>query len=129
MIIGGHGHSHRMYSRLEPAEQEADIEACLSALEHRLGSAATTFAYPFGQASTFTDVTVKLLRSRGVTCAFANEAGAIASDADSFALKRVDPKDPMLHSFSSVSGASGLSDRINGFGDAPCMEGSHLHDR
>jgi len=102
MIIGGHGHSHRMYSRLEPAEQEADIEACLSVLERRLGMPATTYAYPFGQASTFTDVTIKLLRSRGVTCAFANEAGAIGSDADLLALKRVDPKDLLIQSSLNV---------------------------
>jgi peptidoglycan/xylan/chitin deacetylase (PgdA/CDA1 family) len=96
MVIGGHSHAHRMYSRLEPGEQAADIAACLSALERRLGRAPSSYAYPFGQAATFTDETKSLLRARGVTCAFANVVGTIESGSDPLALGRYDPKHPVL---------------------------------
>lgn len=97
MVIGGHSHAHRMYSRMEPREQAVDIAACLSALDRRLGQPAVSYAYPFGQAASFNDDTRRLLRSHGIRCAFANQPGAIEAGSDPLALKRHDPKDPILN--------------------------------
>lgn len=99
MVIGGHSHAHRMYSRLQPDEQEADIAACLSALQRHLGRSVAAYAYPFGQMATFNAATKSVLQSRGITCAFTNERGTIDPEAESLALLRVDPKEVMLESF------------------------------
>lgn len=92
-VIGGHGHAHRAYARLTPAEQEADLTRCRDALAERLGRSPWAFCYPFGKDDTYNDDTTAILRRLGYVCAFASEPGPVRSGDDPFRLRRFDPKD------------------------------------
>ena len=53
--IGAHGHSHRVLSRLGPAEAESDIRTSKDRLEELIGGAIADFAYPYGLRRYFTE--------------------------------------------------------------------------
>lgn len=99
MIISGHSHEHRIYSRLDNSAQMADIFKCISILREILSVDVRSFTYPYGKYSTFNEFTKKCLKENGLCCAFANELGRNDSNTDLFALKRLDPKD-VKHFFS-----------------------------
>ena len=91
--IGGHGHHHRIYARLDAEAQDADIATNLSALAERLGEPVWSFAYPFGKADTFTAGTAHALQRDGIVCAFTSEPGTIVAADDPYAYRRMDPRD------------------------------------
>ena len=51
--IGAHAHTHRVLSRLPPAEAEEDIRVSKLILEDILGAPVTDFAYPYGMRRHF----------------------------------------------------------------------------
>jgi peptidoglycan/xylan/chitin deacetylase (PgdA/CDA1 family) len=93
MVFGGHGHGHKIYSRMDAGEQERDIDANLSFLKNEIGVSVKTFAYPFGQRSTFDQHTIEHLVKRDIFCAFSTSRGAVDREDGLYALKRIDPKD------------------------------------
>ena len=80
MVIGSHGASHRVFSKLEPAEQAVEIERSFDFLEATLGQPVTTFCYPYGGFHTFTAETERLLAARGCRAAFNVEPRDVAAD-------------------------------------------------
>ena len=90
MTLGLHSHSHRMFSRLDEAEQSADLAACRTRFEKRLGAPPTFLAYPFGTPDSFNDLTKRAAREQGVRAAFSfygdvNRPGEI----DPYDVKRI----------------------------------------
>jgi peptidoglycan/xylan/chitin deacetylase (PgdA/CDA1 family) len=91
--VGAHSVSHPRLAALPAEEQRAEISESKRRLEELLGRAVSTFAYPFGSRTDYTDETVRLVREAGFLCACANEAGAVRRGSDPFQLPRVIVRD------------------------------------
>jgi peptidoglycan/xylan/chitin deacetylase (PgdA/CDA1 family) len=87
--IGGHTLSHPILTRLSEADQRREISCCKAQIEERLGLCAEAFAYPFGSALDFSEVTRAIVRECGYTCAVSNRYGVNGPGADRWALRRV----------------------------------------
>ncbi len=87
--IGGHTLSHPMLSRLSAAEQRREIAGCKAQIETRIGRRVEAFAYPFGSALDYTDVTRAIVRESGYVFAVSNRYGVNAPAEDRWALRRV----------------------------------------
>jgi peptidoglycan/xylan/chitin deacetylase (PgdA/CDA1 family) len=70
MVIGSHGASHRVFSKLAVPEQALEIARSFDFLEAVLDRPVTTFCYPYGGFHTFTADTERLLAERGCRLAF-----------------------------------------------------------
>jgi hypothetical protein len=104
--IGGHGHRHRVHSRLSEAEQREEIGVPADYLRTELGLSAMPWAYPWGFAGTWNDATSRLLGDAGFTSA-ATMVRAIVKPSDLRArweLPRFDVKDVFDDSASLRSG-------------------------
>jgi peptidoglycan/xylan/chitin deacetylase (PgdA/CDA1 family) len=78
MVIGSHGVNHRVFSKLDPAEQALEIGRSFDFLEATLDQPVTTFCYPYGGFHTFTAETERLLAERGCRAAFNVEPRDVA---------------------------------------------------
>ncbi len=70
MEIGSHGVNHLVMSKLDIAEQTAEIDRSFGFLENVLGSEVRTFCYPYGGFHTFTEEVERLLTARGCRFSF-----------------------------------------------------------
>lgn len=57
--IGGHGHSHRELDRLPPTVVRDEVLRCKAALDEATGTAARSFAYPYGRHRTHVRAAVR----------------------------------------------------------------------
>ena len=90
MAIGGHTHSHRMLSKLEPEEQRRELVQSRATIGEQLGIEVNTLAYPYGPVYAFTNQTGQIAKEAGYRAAFSyhggfNQAGSV----DHFDVKRV----------------------------------------
>jgi carbamoyltransferase len=93
--LGGHGHRHRVHSRLSDEEQRQEIEQPAAFFRSELGLAAMPWAYPWGFAGTWNAATPRLLEDAGFACA-ATMVRAIVKPSDlrsRWELPRFDVKD------------------------------------
>ena len=82
MLVGGHTVTHRVLSRLSPAEQRSEVERSLSYVERVAGDQPIrSFAYPHGTAETFDDASLAALRESDCDVAFTTEPSAVTADA------------------------------------------------
>jgi len=85
--IGGHGHDHEPYRRLNPAEQARDMVRCAAILREGLGAGRRPFSYPYGSHD-------EDIARRCAFCGFVNgfttRQGWVDLRADSHRLCRVD---------------------------------------
>ncbi len=83
--IGAHSHTHAHLLDLRAAAARDEIVVSRERLEAELGEAIDLFAYPFGE---FGLQVQELTRAAGFAAAFGQQSGAIARNADRFALPR-----------------------------------------
>lgn len=87
--VGAHTRSHPVLSALPTVLQQHEIQQSKTDLEAILGHSVTSFAYPHGSRSDYTDQTVAIAQATGFTCACSNFAEMVWSDCDRFQLPRV----------------------------------------
>jgi peptidoglycan/xylan/chitin deacetylase (PgdA/CDA1 family) len=94
MAFGYHTRSHRMLSRLAPAEQELELCDGVRWIRDLTGQGSVSFCYPWGGARTYTSDTVRILRDAGYAAAYntVRRRVDVARDAR-FELPRVDTRD------------------------------------
>ncbi len=79
MVIGSHGVSHRLMSKLSVVEQRREIEASFGTLAEMTRRPVETFCYPYGGFRSFTLETERLLTEIGSRYTFNVEARDITS--------------------------------------------------
>jgi peptidoglycan/xylan/chitin deacetylase (PgdA/CDA1 family) len=80
MVVGAHTVSHRILSRLPPAEQRAEVADSRDYLSSILEEPVTVFGYPYGASSTYTDETVGIVGDEGFEAAFTTEPRAATAE-------------------------------------------------
>ncbi len=86
--IGSHTVSHPVLSTLPTAAQAKEISQSKARLEEMLGQRVTSFAYPRGCRSDYTDETVAAVRDAGFQCACAAFPDIIGRATDRWQLPR-----------------------------------------
>jgi peptidoglycan/xylan/chitin deacetylase (PgdA/CDA1 family) len=87
--IGSHTLSHPVLAALPVAAQIDEISGSKARLEQLLGHPVTSFAYPFGGRSHYTDQTVAAVREAGFEWACSNFAGMVWPSTDRWQLPRL----------------------------------------
>ena len=104
--IGAHTVTHRVLASASAEAQRDEIEGSRDELHRALGWVPTSFAYPYGFASSYDEQTVALLRGAGFECACTTAGKPLMNGCDPYALPRVWPR---------ASAAAGFRRRLNGF--------------
>jgi len=86
--VGSHTVSHTVLSTLPTAAQAEEISQSKARLEEILGHRVTSFAYPHGGRSHYTEETVTAVRQAGFQCACAAFPGIIGRATDRWQLPR-----------------------------------------
>ena len=90
MCFGGHTVNHPILSRLDPVEQDHEIEMCLNRIESELGERVIVFSYPDGQPGSFDEVSRACVQSHGIRFAFAHSGGfSVFDQNDPYAISRM----------------------------------------
>lgn len=86
--IGSHGWTHRRLTELDADAQRAEVERSKALLEERLARPVTWFAYPYGDARSFSAETIAHVRQAGYEAALSNVMGAARVGESPWTLKR-----------------------------------------
>jgi peptidoglycan/xylan/chitin deacetylase (PgdA/CDA1 family) len=86
--VGSHTVTHPVLSSLSSETQSSEIEHSKTDLEEMLGRPVTSFAYPYGTRSDYSQETVAAIRRAGYHRACSNFAGFVGPDTDRFQLPR-----------------------------------------
>lgn len=86
--IGSHTVTHPVLSTMPEEDQRDEIQRSKAHLQHILGYPVTSFSYPFGLRSTYTQETVAAVREASFACACSNFPKLIGKDTDPFQLPR-----------------------------------------
>lgn len=78
MLVGAHTRTHPVLTRLEPAEQAAELSASMAFVEDVADPPIRTFAYPYGGASVYDDRTLACLRRASCDVAFTTEPADVS---------------------------------------------------
>jgi peptidoglycan/xylan/chitin deacetylase (PgdA/CDA1 family) len=84
--IGAHTRTHRDLTRLAASEIDDEMRGSKQAIEDRLGTAVSCFAYPFGRH----DVRSRALARALFGCACSDALGLVTRRSDPWALERVE---------------------------------------
>jgi peptidoglycan/xylan/chitin deacetylase (PgdA/CDA1 family) len=110
MTFGYHTRTHRMLSRLDPAEQRREIAPGVSWIRDLTGQRSIPFCYPWGGARTYTADTVAILREAGYALAFNTVRRRLAIGVDGrFELPRFDTRDLPPYTSGEVDAPAALS--------------------
>ena len=94
MTFGYHTQSHRMLSRLTPAEQARELRGGVEWIRSLTGQAEVPFCYPWGGPNTYTADTLRLLEESGYSVAYNTvRRSAVIGRDGRFELPRVDTRD------------------------------------
>jgi peptidoglycan/xylan/chitin deacetylase (PgdA/CDA1 family) len=94
MAFGYHTRSHKMLSRLSPADQDAELRDGVAWIRALTGQPRVSFCYPWGGPGTYTPASLDLLARSGYSVAFNTVRRRIAVGADPrYELPRVDTRD------------------------------------
>tara|TARA_A100001015_G_C15009756_1_gene722429 strand:+ start:1573 stop:2457 length:885 start_codon:yes stop_codon:yes gene_type:complete len=77
MIIGSHGFSHNLFSRMNPKLQEEEIKKSKETLEKITGKECLHFCYPYGSKLSYNIDTIKILKKLDFKYAFTVEHRSI----------------------------------------------------
>lgn len=88
IAFGSHTLSHRVMSKITPEAAERELKESRVIIEHHLGAAIDTFAFPFGQPGDIEGITPDLLRRCGYSCAMTTTEGVNRPGSNPFRLKR-----------------------------------------
>ncbi|MDF2929455.1 MAG: pgaB 2 [Anaerospora sp.] len=86
MQVGSHSYFHRELAKLSPAEQAEEIAKSKQVLDRNLNQDTRWFCYPY---SSYNDITLKLLREKGMTFAVTTNAGWAKKGDNPLVLNRV----------------------------------------
>ena len=86
--VGGHTVTHSVLSGLSSSEQIVEIGTCKAHMEGILGRPVTTFAYPYGTKSDYTDETAERVREAGFAAACANIPDVVTKKVDRYQMPR-----------------------------------------
>jgi peptidoglycan/xylan/chitin deacetylase (PgdA/CDA1 family) len=90
IAVQAHGVSHRAFSKLSNEEQVHELARSKSQLETVLGTAVTTFAYPYGDGGSDHESVAQACRTAGYRAAFLYTGGILTLPVTSpFHLSRV----------------------------------------
>jgi peptidoglycan/xylan/chitin deacetylase (PgdA/CDA1 family) len=87
--VGSHTVTHLKLSAFPSSIQRREIQQSKWQLEELLGRAVTSFAYPYGDRSMYSAVTVALVQEAGYACACANIPGMVQRGDSRFELPRI----------------------------------------
>jgi peptidoglycan/xylan/chitin deacetylase (PgdA/CDA1 family)/GT2 family glycosyltransferase len=87
MAFGAHSRTHPSLPSLEPTELEREVGGCREELESALGTAVSTFAYPYGERSPAVEEAV---RRAGFLAACGISPGRSRPASDLYALQRLE---------------------------------------
>ena len=90
--FGAHGHEHKIFSRLTKEQQYKDISISKNYLKNIIDDNISSFCYPYGDESTYTNTTISILKSLNFKAAFTSTVGKFRTDDNVFSIKRFDPK-------------------------------------
>jgi len=79
MVVGAHTVTHRMLSRLSPAEQRTEIADSRDYLESTIDEPVRVLGYPYGAENTYTDETLGIVEAEGFEAAFTTEERAVTA--------------------------------------------------
>lgn len=105
--FGSHTSTHPVLSILDYRKAEKEIAGSKKDIEARLNKKINLFAYPYGNESSFSSDTKKILNSYNILCAVSTVEGLNNLNSDLYELKRISIIDEPLHCFKL---------RIEGFG-------------
>ena len=89
VAIGAHTRRHRSLASATAEDQRAEIARSRADLESWLGRPPTSFAYPFGvPGADLNDLTMRIVRDAGFSCAVVNSSARVDRTSDRFALPR-----------------------------------------
>ncbi|MEF8875391.1 MAG: polysaccharide deacetylase family protein [Haloarculaceae archaeon] len=81
MVVGAHTVSHRILSRLSPADQRVEIADSKAYLESVIGEPVRVLGYPYGTAETYTGETLAIAADQGFEAAFTTEGRATTAES------------------------------------------------
>ena len=87
--IGSHGFSHRRMSSLRENDLRTEVVKSKEILESELNRKIDTFAYPYGQISSFDNKTIYFLKESGYGFALTSHFGRKNTPNDPYRLKRI----------------------------------------
>jgi peptidoglycan/xylan/chitin deacetylase (PgdA/CDA1 family) len=87
--VGGHGHTHRILSFLEPADLEDEVRTSVGVLREITGFAPQHYSYPEGLSHCYSQTVIDTLRRHGIVCAPTAIDGVNRTSDDLFHLRRV----------------------------------------
>ena len=94
ITFGYHTRSHRMLSRLEPAQQRDELAGGVDWIGGLTGQASVPFCYPWGGIKTYTAETVRALSDLGYSLAFNTVRRRLRIGHDGrYELPRIDTRD------------------------------------
>jgi peptidoglycan/xylan/chitin deacetylase (PgdA/CDA1 family) len=106
MTIGYHTRSHKMLSRLDPAEQHAELADGVPWLAQLTGQRSVPFCYPWGGTGTYTADTLRILGETGYSIAFNTVRRRMVVGTDGrFELPRIDTRDLPPYAAEEPAGA------------------------
>ncbi|MCC6490776.1 MAG: polysaccharide deacetylase family protein [Candidatus Hydrogenedentes bacterium] len=88
--VGGHSMTHARLSTLDEAGQRAEIAGSLERLRDELQCPVLSFAYPYGTAADYDEVSLRLVKESGCLFACSNRYGVNRpTNLETFALRRI----------------------------------------
>jgi peptidoglycan/xylan/chitin deacetylase (PgdA/CDA1 family) len=86
--VGAHTLTHPVLGATPLGMQKEEMSQSKTRLERLLGCPVTSFAYPFGGRSHYTEETVAAVRESGFVSACSTSAGIVCRDTDRWQLPR-----------------------------------------
>ena len=86
--VGSHTMTHPVLSRMSVATQQAEVRQSKARLEEILGREVSSFAYPYGAQSDYTQETVGMVHEAGFASACSNFTGFVQTGINPYELPR-----------------------------------------
>ena len=87
--VGGHSHTHRIMSFLNPAELENEVRASVELLRRHLPGPVVHYSYPEGLSHCYSNAVIERLKAHGIRSAVTAQDGVNPPGVDPFLLKRI----------------------------------------
>jgi len=88
-VVGSHGHSHRVLTRLSSEEIRRELKTSRTAIEEHLRQPCRLFAYPYGGQGTFNAETRQILSEEGIAVACTALWGRCRAGTDPLSVPRM----------------------------------------
>lgn len=88
-IVGGHTHTHRIMTHLDPDALDEEIETSLGLLRAHTGREVRHYSYPEGQPDCYSADVIARLKARGIVCSPTAIPGRNPRGTDPFELRRI----------------------------------------